>query len=157
MTSLRAQVRFWNKHQNGRIQWHLPGTGSRRSLARKSAHIIFLSLFRLLFLKNFGFLQVTKDKFCRPERKQCRHRQVLDTSCRGTYSQYRWFGYRWHAAWRAARPSLPRADLFTGSSRVPDEGGALRDEPKDRLLGRPMGWRLLFSFSEFRIQRIQRL
>ena len=40
-------------------------------------------------------------------------------------------------------------DLFTGSSRVPDRGRELRDEPKDRLLGRPMGWRLLFFF--FRI------
>ena len=49
------------------------------------------------------------------------------------------------------------ADLFTGSSRVPNGGGGLRDESKKRLLGRPMGRRFLFSFSEFRIQRIQRL
>lgn len=46
----------------------------------------FLAFFVYSFLKTFGFLQVTKDKFCRPERKQCKHRQELDTSCYGTYS-----------------------------------------------------------------------
>ena len=42
-------------------------------IGQKSARIIFLTLFRLLFLKTSGFLQVTKDKFCKVENKHCTH------------------------------------------------------------------------------------
>ena len=132
-------------------------------MARKSAHIIFLSLFRLLFLKNFGFLQVTKDKFCKVENKHWTHTKNLTRRALKHISKT---ADLVTADTPLGEPLGPasHADLLRvmlrvrqGLSRVPDGGGGFRDEPKERLLGRPMGRRLLFSFSEFRIQQIQRL